>query len=312
LMSRNCLREDSHEGKRQLRDATLETPSALRGIRGMVFDLDGTLIRGGTAIPGAPETIAKLRAIGIGIVFCTQHTEYTEDVLAERIDRLGIRAGPADVVATGAAVAQYLSARYGPAPIRYIATPLQTALLQRYGTRLAGQGERSRVLLLGKYPGFSAADLETACAMVQAGADFLAVANDRTLPGEHGPIPCTGGIVRAVEYVTRRRARILGKPSIHIAGRALERLGLPAAEVMVVGDNAEVDVAMGKAAGCRTALVLSGATAPERVAQLSWRAKPDMILRDVTGLFEAAGSITKLQKMQAGEAGGRRAQGPER
>jgi ribonucleotide monophosphatase NagD (HAD superfamily) len=64
---------------------------------------------------------------------------------------------------------------------------------------------------------------------------------------------------------------------------ALEVLGLPASETVIVGDRIETDVSMGKALGVGTVLVLSGVTAPDdpRIAEL----KPDHVLASVRELL---------------------------
>ena len=51
---------------------------------------------------------------------------------------------------------------------------------------------------------------------------------------------------------------IVGKPHPLTAQAALNRLGLPAAECLMVGDRVETDIRMGLLAGTETALVLSG------------------------------------------------------
>src|SRR5206468_9968874 len=65
----------------------------------------------------------------------------------------------------------------------------------------------------------------------------------------------------------------------------LADIGLPAAEVMVVGDDLEADCGGGAAAGCRTALVLSGRTRREDVESSLLR--PDLVLESVASLLES-------------------------
>jgi NagD protein len=76
---------------------------------------------------------------------------------------------------------------------------------------------------------------------------------------------------------------VVGKPSTHIAAVALERLGLPAADVVMVGDRVLTDIGMARAAGMVGALVLSGATSltdldPDAPA-------PDLILERIDQLL---------------------------
>ena len=44
-----------------------------------LFDLDGVLYRGVDPVPGAPETVARLRALGKRIAFVTNNSSRTPD-----------------------------------------------------------------------------------------------------------------------------------------------------------------------------------------------------------------------------------------
>ncbi|MFC6973736.1 HAD-IIA family hydrolase [Halomicroarcula sp. GCM10025709] len=83
---------------------------------------------------------------------------------------------------------------------------------------------------------------------------------DRTFPDENGdPVPGSGAIIRAVAGVLDRDPdRILGKPSEVAVAAALERLGCPAEDCLVVGDRLETDIRMGEQSGMTTVLVTTG------------------------------------------------------
>lgn len=256
----------------------------LHEVRGVVFDLDGTLIRGSRALPGAVDAVARLRRDGIQIVFCTQDTENNCAAIAARLNGLGFAAQSDDVISTGSIVARHLVTCYGGKPVLVVGTPKQIRFLSEHNIRLAEHDEAAQAVLVCLYSGFSAGDIKIACRAVWTGADFLAIARDRVFPTDVGPIPGTGALVKAIEYATRRRARILGKPGLHIAAAALRRLGHPAEAVLVVGDNVDVDVRMGKSAGCRTVLVLTGGSSADDARRLPSLRRPDIVLADVAEL----------------------------
>jgi ribonucleotide monophosphatase NagD (HAD superfamily) len=64
----------------------------------------------------------------------------------------------------------------------------------------------------------------------------------------------------------------------------LERLGIRPEDTLVVGDRLETDIAGGKAAGCPTALVLSGVTT-EEMARL-YPYPPTYIAADLGSLVD--------------------------
>jgi ribonucleotide monophosphatase NagD (HAD superfamily) len=92
-------------------------------------------------------------------------------------------------------------------------------------------------------------------------------------------------MIAAVEAVTGQRVEaIVGKPSPIILEVALQALGVPAADSVIVGDRIETDIAMGKRAGLRTILVLSGVTRADdpRIADLA----PDHVVPSIAALIE--------------------------
>jgi ribonucleotide monophosphatase NagD (HAD superfamily) len=90
-------------------------------------------------------------------------------------------------------------------------------------------------------------------------------------------------MIGAVEGVTGHKVEpIVGKPSPITLAVALELLGLTAGECAIVGDRLETDIAMGKAAGLATILVLTGITRAGDPAIARWQ--PDHVLASVADL----------------------------
>lgn len=98
-----------------------------------------------------------------------------------------------------------------------------------------------------------------------------------------------GGRIDAVYYCTHtpeRRCRCR-KPRAGLLRKAARRFSLDLKRSVVVGDNAS-DIEMGRSAGCRTVLVLTGATPRRAAARMAH--PPDFIARD---LGAATGWILK-------------------
>ncbi len=92
-----------------------------------------------------------------------------------------------------------------------------------------------------------------------------------------------GPFVAALEYAARTEAIVTGKPSPDFFRLALQEIGLPAAEVLVVGDDVETDGAGGRGAGCRVAIVRTGASPEGGAAPGAFR--PDLVAASVADLF---------------------------
>ncbi|MBI1953050.1 MAG: HAD-IIIA family hydrolase [Candidatus Omnitrophica bacterium] len=91
----------------------------------------------------------------------------------------------------------------------------------------------------------------------------------------------SGGKIRAVYYCTHapRLACACRKPRTGLLLKAARRWRLDLARSSVIGDDT-VDVAMGRAAGCRTVLVLSGKQTRASAKKLPVR--PDKIAADLS------------------------------
>lgn len=93
-------------------------------------------------------------------------------------------------------------------------------------------------------------------------------------------IRSAGGRIRAVYYCTHRPQEHCGcrKPKPGMLRRAGRSFRIDLRRSILVGDN-ETDILLGRAAGCRTVLVLSGVTRPNAVRRL--RSQPDHVAPDL-------------------------------
>lgn len=253
--------------------------------RGWLFDLDGTVYRGEGVIPGAPEVIAALRAAGRRVAFLSNKPIQTRADYAAKLTRLGIPTAAEEVVTSSLVLARYL-ARVDPgAPCFVIGEPPLVGELSAHGIEVR-EDPRVRWVVVAFDRTFTYAKLNTALQAVRRGARLIATNPDRTCPTEEGEIPDCAGMIAAVEAVTGRTVElIVGKPSPLMLEVALEVLGLPAGETVIVGDRLETDVTMGKALGLGTILVLSGVTPPGDPGIAGLR--PDHVVASIRDLLAA-------------------------
>lgn len=266
-------------------------------ITGVILDVDGSLIRGDAALPGAPAALAALRRRGLRVAICTQESARTPAEVAARLSAMGLTVDAAEVVTAGAVTAAYLRRRWPGAPVYAIGAPGLLRFLRQQGIDVVGEdrGEAAAVVLVARDQDFHYGKLVVACRAIGRGARFLATNRDRVLPVAAGLLPGNGCIVQAIAYATRRRPLILGKPSRWMAAAALEAVGAspptPAGQavpapcgIVVVGDQLDQDIRMGRNAGCTTVLLLSGGTAATDCERLPPGLRPHAVLPDITHL----------------------------
>jgi HAD superfamily hydrolase (TIGR01450 family) len=226
-----------------------------------VFDLDGTVYLDDHLLPGAAETIARLRADGTAVAFLTNKPlEHPADYAA-KLTRLGIPTAPTDVVSSTDALVTYLHEHAPGARLFVVGEPLLVDLLRSAGFPLTADPAAIEVVVVSFDRTFDYAKLHTAFLAVRAGARIVATNPDPYCPTADGGLPDCGALLAALEVATGRRAEaIVGKPSSHMARAVLARLGVRPEHATLVGDRLLTDVQMAHDAGMASVLVLSGAT----------------------------------------------------
>jgi arabinose operon protein AraL len=263
-------------------------------VDGFIFDLDGTIYLGDDALPGAVDGIAELRMRGKRVAFVSNKPLEPRDAYARKLTRLGIPATADDVI-TSAFVLGFHLARTEPSLNLYVVgEPNLVAELRGHGLNIveeyADQDPQQVIDPRGVDAVVVAFDrtlsyrkLNTAYQALRNGARFFATNADKTCPMPGGAIPDAGGTIAALEHMTGRSVELLaGKPSALITGVALQKLGLAADRVMMVGDRLETDIFMGQQAGMWTAVTLTGVTRPEDIDRIS--PGPDFVIDNLGDL----------------------------
>jgi arabinose operon protein AraL len=256
----------------------------MRRFKGYIFDLDGTIYLGDKAIPGAPETIAELRAGGAKVAFLSNKPIEAAASYAAKLTKLGIPTTPADVLNSSIVMARYL-ARTAPGCRVYLIgeEPLAAELRQR-GIQIVENPLEAQFVVTSWDRQFTYQKLDDALqAIKKGGAKFIATHPDRTCPVEGGEVADVGGMIGAIEGVTGQKVELVtGKPSPITLQEALDLLGLSKEDCIMVGDRLETDVRMGKECGMAAAVVLTGVSTREDAAQATWA--PDYVLNSVADL----------------------------
>ncbi len=232
------------------------------GYRGYIIDLDGTTYLGDQPIRGAAEAIAELRARGARVAFVSNNPRQRREAYARKLRGMGIAASADDVVNSAAVMAFWLREQAPGASVYVVGEPPLIEELKQAGFDVRDTGPGADFVVLAFDTTFTYDKLKQAHDAVLAGARLVATNPDRACPMPGGELlPDCAAIIGAVEGATGRRVEVVvGKPSPIMLRAALSRLNLPAEHCLMVGDRLETDVAMGRAAGMDTALVLTGVT----------------------------------------------------
>lgn len=212
-------------------------------IKGVLLDISGVLSDGAEAIPGAAEAVARLRAAGLPVRFLTNTTRRPKRRLIENLKKLGIATGP-DEVFTPVAAARHWLAENGYRPHLLVHTDLKEDFAD-----CASDGPLA-VVFGDAAHGFTYDAMNAAFRALRHGAPFLALAANRVFKDADGDLSLDAGpFVKALEFASGTQARLLGKPAPDFFRASVASMGCEPAETVMVGDDAESDVAGALAAG---------------------------------------------------------------
>jgi arabinose operon protein AraL len=257
--------------------------------RGIIFDLDGTVYRGDQLIPGARDTIEWLRHHSHPIVFVSNKPLQSRADYATKLTRLDVPTRSDEVINSSLVLVRYLSREMPAATVFAVGEPPLLEELTTAGFRLSENPDEIEVVIASFDRTFDYRKLNIAFQALRQGARFLATNADATCPVAGGEIPDAGAVIGALEGCSKREVElVVGKPSPLIVEVALEQLGRPANECLMVGDRVETDILMGHQAGMATVLVLTGVT--QRAALANAPAQPDYVLESIAEIPRLLGS----------------------
>lgn len=279
----------------------------------VALDLDGVVWRGERLLPQVAEAVDQVIARGLDVRYVTNNSTAHREEVSRRLAGFGLPAGKERVITSGFVTARWLRERLGGgAAVLVVGEAGLRRELEEEGLRplaasrglLAGgargevqaAGSRVRAVVVGMDRQFCFDSLAAAQhALQQEDVLFVATNTDSTFPTAEGFLPGAGAMVAAVATAAGRQPVVMGKPGLALAAALARVSGVAPERTLFVGDRLSTDVAMGRAAGMLTALVLSGVTSAEQLREDLGRAPagsaPDYVLE---GLGDLPGLLADL------------------
>lgn len=248
--------------------------------RGAILDVDGTIVLGDESIPGAGDAVAALRDAGLELLLFSNNPTKRQDHYAERLGSHGIEIAPSRFLTAATVTAEFLADHYADDDLLVIGEPGLMDLLRERNLDIGAAPDAADAVVASIDRKFDYDRLTDALWALDDDVDYLGTDPDVTIPVEDRLVPGSGAILGAISAATDREPdRILGKPADAAIEAALDRLGVPAESVLVVGDRLDTDIAMGERAGMTTAVVLTGVTDRDDVAASD--VAPDHVLESI-------------------------------
>lgn len=251
---------------------------------GILFDVDGTLVRGEAALPGARRLLDRLESRSVPYLLVTNDANHSHEEKAASLGRLGIDVSTDYIVSAGDVVAKIVGERGFTGEQFFVMGDLgrpgyaETAGLSV--TRQRSELPRCRGVIVGEEnynwePTFNAV---INFFISNPDAPFIVPNPDIYWPdGEQGIAIGAGGKARFITFVLEEygvplQPEYLGKPHRAVFDYAHSRLegirGEPCGDpsrIVMVGDSLRGDIRGANRAGFRSALVLTGITVPHQL-----------------------------------------------
>ena len=255
-------------------------------IRGAIVDLDGCVYRGDSLVPGAATAIERLRERDIAVLFCSNNPTKTPAEYVDRLANLGIEVTERMVLPASTVTRDYLREHHPEAPTYVVGSDSLAAYLRASGQSLVTHPREATVCVVSWDDRFDYGTMADALDGIDEETTVIGTDPDRTVPTDDGLLPGSGAIIAAIAgTIGRDPDRVLGKPADETARAALDRLGVTAAECVVVGDRLDTDLEMGARNGMTTALVRTGVSDDAALAESA--VDPDYVLDSLADLPDA-------------------------
>ena len=260
----------------------------LEGVRGFVFDIDGTLVhRTGPeevhAIPGAREVLDRITASGRPFAVFTNGSHLPPDAFAHQLRVAGLPVEDGQVLTPLRSVQAYRGARR----VLPFASESARAYLAENGMELVDDGGAVDAVFVAHSDHVDFEELERAARAVIAGAKLLTASYVPAYAGAGGPILSRGAMITAaIAKASSTRPIVVGKPSQAAVRVMRQRLGVRSEEIAMVGDDFRLDVALGRLGRSTTVLVRSGISADLDLDRVPEAQRPDLTVGTVAELLE--------------------------
>ena len=242
-------------------------------IKGVLLDVGGVVAIGSDPIAGAAQAIANLRAHGVAFRFVTNISRQAHKSVVASLNRMGFSVQPSEVFTPAVAASAWLKA-HGRAPHLLV----HPALKEDF----AGleQGAPDALVVGDAGQDFTYEALNAAFRLLMGDTPFLALAQNRYFRDSDGALSLdAGAFVAALEYASGKTAIAMGKPAAAFFQTAVASMACQPHEAVMVGDDAEFDVAPAIAAGLAGILVQTGKYAPG--AETAHNPRPTHVAADI-------------------------------
>ncbi|MEK6222191.1 MAG: HAD-IIA family hydrolase [Chloroflexota bacterium] len=252
-------------------------------IKALILDMDGVLWKDTTPIGKLGEIFKKILNKNLPVAFATNNSTKTGAEYVSKLSGFGVTATNKQIFTSATVTAQELHARYpNGGKVFVIGEQGLVENLRRNGFN--HDHTNALAVVVGLDRNITYDKLLQATQLIRNGIPFIGTNPDTTYPTPKGLAPGAGSILASLTASSGVVPEIMGKPNLPIFEQALAYLETKSDETLMVGDRLDTDIVGGQAAGCLTALVLSGVSTKSLVK--NGQTKPDQIALNLAEIVD--------------------------
>jgi 4-nitrophenyl phosphatase len=265
-------------------------------IRAAVFDIDGTLAMldketgSYTALPGAVQALTALKARGLPVVAYTNGTFFPPAHYYPLLASAGLMLPPGHILTPAAVAARQMSAK-GYRRVLVLGADGTRVPLREAGITVVLPGESGAVdaVLVGWMKDFGARELEVAAQALWGGVALYATSVAPHFAGAKGRmLGISGAVAAALQNATGQNATVFGKPEVVGLMDIAAMLDVPPPQMVVIGDDPQLEIAMARRAGAFAVGVTTGTADAAGFAAADPALRAQVVLTDLTLLMAGA------------------------
>jgi HAD superfamily hydrolase (TIGR01450 family) len=252
-------------------------------LKKFLIDIDGVLFCEDHLIEGADDVLKRLEERGFNYVLVTNVSRMSVQMLVDKLAAMGLKVDANRLLTAISATADYIKNLKAGAKCYLIAPPEADSTFQDAGLTVTRREEPVDFVVVGYDRDLTFEKLDIAFRLIRKGAKLIAMNEDKLFPGKAGASIGPGAFVKGLEYVTGKKAVVIGKPSRNFFKLSLKKIAAKAEETAMVGDSLSSDIIGAKKAGLTTIMVQTGAFNREELNES--KMKPDYLIPSIKELL---------------------------
>lgn len=252
-------------------------------MRGILFDLDGVLYNSEEPIEGAAETIRWVQRENIPHLFVTNTTSRGCAALVEKLSRFGMRTDQSRIMTPCIAAAEWLKVQ-GKGPTALFVDSRARGEFDGVACLPDFAESGAKFVVIGDMgDAWNFRTLNRAFRILHSDPEtiLIALGMTRFWHAHDGLRLDVAPFIAALEHATGKQSLVFGKPAAPFFNAAVEKLRLPAHEILMIGDSVETDVGGAQESGLKGILVRTGKFRP---TDLEGEIRPEAVLDSIRDL----------------------------